>query len=249
MRVVGLSVYVTVHSSVSSGFTRSGASNASRPFAMDDLIVHFSRAPGAFQCRRELIRVGRDAREREASLRIHAAAAARTEPLPPDPGGISTNESVCSSAGVGCAPSKTTRPLIATPGWSVSGTSRSWPLTFTSAAAHCVGALGAAPRPAAPMLALIVYVPGATPVNAYVPSAPSCVRQPAQPRAGEHLRVRAGRHESDREASAEARRTCEVIVPEMVAVGTSCIVMSTPVRSSLRPSAIVAAARMSVTPG
>ena len=59
---------------------------------------------------------------------------------------------------------------MATPGWSVSGTSRSWPLTFTSAAAHCVGTLGGAPRPL-PMSALIVYVPGATPANMYVPSA------------------------------------------------------------------------------
>jgi len=35
----------------------------------------------------------------------------------------------------------------------------------------------------------------------------------------------------------------EAIVPETVAAGTSCIAISTPARSSLRPRAIVAAAR------
>ena len=122
---------------------------------------------------------------------------------------MSANDSVWSSAAVGCEPSKTTRPLMATPGWSVSGIVEVLAAHVSRRPRPTASARWAGRRraPPLPTIALIVYVPGATPVNVYVPSAPGCVDRPRRPAPASISVCAPAGTSRDREELAEGRRT------------------------------------------
>ena len=81
--------------------------------------------------------------------------------------------------------------------------------------------LGGAPRaPLAPTFALTAYVPGATPVKTYLPSAPGWVEAPRRPApASISVWPPAGTRATDRNCGSTPSGV--LTVTEMVAVGTS----------------------------
>src|SRR5262245_43720620 len=133
---------------------RSGDSSTSRPLATADAIVHRFRAAASVH-----VSVNRYTSGATLANVNRPSASTRAGPprgtLPADDAGARPKDSVWSSADVGLAPWKTTRPVTGTPAWSVSGTSRSSPLTLMSTEAESRGPGGGAPRPA-PVLALTV---------------------------------------------------------------------------------------------
>ena len=100
-----------------------------------------------------------------------------------------------------------------------------------------------------PVFAFTVYVPGATPLKTYVPSGRCAAGPVPRSPAPASISVFGPAGESVTRSICSGAPDGSVTLPEIVAVGTYCNVMSAPPRSSLNPSAIVAAAAMSVTPG